>query len=160
MLQLKKNSVFVVLERAGWVEIVDGRKEMFYLMTHSIHFYLRLYGVWHMVKDYSDSGEETSCHHISYSFWLASKVLLYTPSHRQDSIYHSLCYTCRGALAGMRNSSMGPPENCGKSINDKIIKDQLKQFSKYFLMLLLSYFKNNPPGINSKVKKGKFVIIK
>ena len=30
-------------------------KEMFYLMTHSTHFYLRLYGVRHMVKDHSDS---------------------------------------------------------------------------------------------------------
>ena len=30
-------------------------------------------------------------------------------SHRQDDTYHSLCYISRGALAGMRNSSMGPP---------------------------------------------------
>ena len=30
-------------------------------------------------------------------------------SHRQDSTYHGLCYTSRGALTGMRNSSMGPP---------------------------------------------------
>ena len=34
---------------------VTGRKEMFYLTTHSTHFYLRLYGVRHMVKDHSDS---------------------------------------------------------------------------------------------------------
>ena len=27
----------------------------------------------------------------------------------QNSTYHSLCYTSRGALAGTRNSSMGPP---------------------------------------------------
>ena len=33
----------------------EGRKEMFYLTTHSTHFYLRLYGVVHMVKDHSDS---------------------------------------------------------------------------------------------------------
>ena len=33
----------------------EGRKEMFYLTTHSTHFYLRLYGVRHMVKDHSDS---------------------------------------------------------------------------------------------------------
>ena len=34
----------------------DGRKEMFYLTTHSTHlFSLRLYGVGHMVKDHSDS---------------------------------------------------------------------------------------------------------
>ena len=30
-------------------------REMFYLTTHSTHFYLRLYGVRHMVKDHSDS---------------------------------------------------------------------------------------------------------
>ena len=40
---------------------------------------------------------------------LAARVLLYAPSHRQDSTYHSLCYTSRGALAGTTNSSMGPP---------------------------------------------------
>ena len=32
----------------------EGRKEMFYLTTHST-FYLQLYGVRHMVKDHSDS---------------------------------------------------------------------------------------------------------
>ena len=32
-------------------------------------FYLRLYGVRHMVKDHSDSeNEETHCCHMSYSF--------------------------------------------------------------------------------------------
>ena len=46
---------------------------------------------------------------MGYSFWLAARVLLYAPSHRQDSIYHGLCYTSREALAGTRNSSMGPP---------------------------------------------------
>ena len=33
--------------------------------------------------------------------------LSYDPSHRQDSIYHDHCYTSCGALAGMRNRSMG-----------------------------------------------------
>ena len=50
--------------------------------------------------------KETRCRHIDYSFRLAARVLLYAPSHRQDSTYHSLCYTSRGALAGTRNSSM------------------------------------------------------
>ena len=69
-------------------------------------FYLRLYGVRHMVKDHSDSeGEETLCRHIGYSFWLAARVLLYAPSNRQDNTYHGLWYTSREALAGMRNSS-------------------------------------------------------
>ena len=53
--------------------------------------------------------KETRCRHIGYSYRLTARVLLYAPSHRQDNTYHSLCYTSRGALAGMRNSSMGPP---------------------------------------------------
>ena len=47
-------------------------------------FYLRLYGVRHMVKDHSDS-------HMGYSFRLAARVLLYASSHRQDNTYHGLC---------------------------------------------------------------------
>ena len=47
---------------------------------------------------------------MGYSFQLAARVLLYALS-RQDSTYYSLCYTSRGALAGMRNRSMGPPWN-------------------------------------------------
>ena len=46
---------------------------------------------------------------MSYSFWLAARVLLYASTHRQDFTHHGLCYTSRGALAGMRNSLMGPP---------------------------------------------------
>ena len=41
---------------------------------------------------------------MGYSFRLSAWVLLYAPSHRQDSTYHGLCYTSRGALAGTRNS--------------------------------------------------------
>ena len=44
-----------------------------------------------------------------YSFWLTARVLLYVPSHRQDSTYHGICYTICGALTGTRNSSMGRP---------------------------------------------------
>ena len=45
---------------------------------------------------------------MGYSFRLTAMVLLYAPSHRQDNTYHGLCYTSSGALAGTRNSSMGP----------------------------------------------------
>ena len=45
---------------------------------------------------------------MGYSFRLAARLLLYASSHRQDDTYHDLCYTSRGALAGTRNSSMGP----------------------------------------------------
>ena len=46
---------------------------------------------------------------MGYSFQLTAMVLLYAPSHRQDNTYHCICYTSRGALAGMRNSSIGRP---------------------------------------------------
>ena len=72
-------------------------------------FYLRLYGIRHMVKDHLIVRKETRCRHIGYSLQLTARVLLYAPSHRQDITYHGLCYTSQGALAGTRNSSMGSP---------------------------------------------------
>ena len=82
---------------------------MFYLTTHSTHF---IYGymasdIW--LRTILIVRQETRCCHIGYSYRLAARVLLYAPSHTQDNTYHSLCYTSRGALAGTRNSSMGPP---------------------------------------------------
>ena len=87
----------------------EREREMFYLTTHSTHF---IYGymasdIW--LRTILIVRKETRCHHMGYSFRLAARVLLYAPSHRQDSTYHGLCYTSHGALAGMRNSSMGPP---------------------------------------------------
>ena len=84
-------------------------REMFYLTTHSTHF---IYGympsdIW--LKTILIVKKETRCCHIGYSYRLTARVLLYAPSHRQDNTYHGLCYTSCGALAGMRNSSMGPP---------------------------------------------------
>ena len=82
--------------------------ECFYLTIFKM-LYLQLYGVRHMVKDHSIAIEDTCCDHMGYSFRIAARVLLYASSHRQDSTYHGLCYISRGALAGMRNNSMGPP---------------------------------------------------
>ena len=84
-------------------------KEIFYLTTYSTHF---IYGymasdIW--LRTILIVRKETCCRHIGYSFRLTATILLYAPSHRQDSTYHSLCYTSRGALAGTRNSSMGSP---------------------------------------------------
>ena len=81
---------------------------MFYLTTHSTHF---IYGymasdIW--LRTILIVRKETRCRHIGYSYRLTARVLLYAPSHRQDNTYHGLCYTSRGALAGTRNSSMGP----------------------------------------------------
>ena len=70
-------------------------------------FNVRLYDIEHMVKDHSDSvrGNPQPPLH----FRLASRVLLYEPSHKQDSTYKDFSYTTRGALAGTRNNSMDPP---------------------------------------------------
>ena len=86
------------------------KRERHFLFNDALNtLYLRLYGVRHMVYDHSDSEKGNRCRHIGYSYRLTARVLLYAPSHRQDNTYHGLCYTSRGALAGTRNSSMGPP---------------------------------------------------
>ena len=88
---------------------IEREREMFYLTTHSTHF---IYGymasdIW--LRTILIVRKETRCRHIGYSYRLTARVLLYAPSHRQDNTYHGLCYTSRGAQAGTRNSSMGPP---------------------------------------------------
>ena len=87
-----------------------GTKEGNVLFNDALNtFYLRLYDVRPWLRTILIVIKETRCRHIGYSFRLATRVLLYAPSHRQDNTYHGLCYTSRGALAGTRNSSMGPP---------------------------------------------------
>ena len=84
-------------------------REMFYLTTHSTHiiYSYMVSDIW--LRTILIVRKETRCHDIGYSYRLTARVLLYAPSHRQDNTYHSLCYTSRGAVAGMKNSSMGPP---------------------------------------------------
>ena len=76
----------------------EWMNEMFYLTTHSTHF---IYGymasdIW--LRTIQIVRKETRCRHIGYYLRLTARVLLYAPSHRQDSTYHGLCYTSRGAL--------------------------------------------------------------
>ena len=70
-------------------------------------FYLRLYGVRHMVKDHSDSerGNPLPPHRLLLSINSKGSFICTIP----QTGYHGLCYTSRGTLAGTRNSSMGPP---------------------------------------------------
>ena len=80
----------------------QGRKEMFYLTTHSTHF---IYGymasdIW--LRTILIVRKETRCRHIGYSFRLTARVLLYAPSHRQDSTYHGQSWSTGW-------SSMGSP---------------------------------------------------
>ena len=86
---------------------------------------------------------------MGYSFWLAAWVLLYAPSHRQDSTYHDLCYTSRGALAGTRNSSMGPPWRTDLTIH-RIMSEHSylgatsrSCFNKDAIKYILNFFKNH-----------------
>ena len=66
-----------------------SRKERNVLFNDALNiFYLRLYGVRHMVKATEIAREETRCRHMGYSFRVAARVLLYAPSHRQDITYH------------------------------------------------------------------------
>ena len=98
----ESHSPFIIWTINSILKSTMRRKEMFYLTMHSTHF---IYGymasdIW--LRTTLIVRKETRCRHRGYSFRLAARVLLYTPSH-------GLCYTSRGALAGMRNSSMGPP---------------------------------------------------
>ena len=72
-------------------------------------FYLRLYGVRHMVKDHSDSEKGNLLPPHRLLFPISSKgSFICTIPHTGWHIPRPLL-TSRGALAGTRNSSMGPP---------------------------------------------------
>ena len=73
-------------------------KEMFYLTMHHILFTVYRIGHNIMVKDHSEGKRGNTLPWISICIF-----------HRQDSTHHGLCYTSCGTLAGMRNSSIGPP---------------------------------------------------
>ena len=74
------------------------REREFFLFNDALNtFYLRLYGVRHMVKNHSDSekGNSLPPHRLLLS--INSKGY-FIPT--QDNTYHGLCYTSRGTLAG------------------------------------------------------------
>ena len=101
--------IFYSCDRHHRVLYKLGEREMFYLTTHSIHFIYGYIASDRWLRTILIVRKETRCRHIGYSYRLAARVILYAPSHRQDNTYRGLCYTSRGALAGTRNSSMGPP---------------------------------------------------
>ena len=71
----------------------EREREMFYLTTYSTHFIYCYMASDISLRTILIVRKETSCHHIGYYYWLTARVLLYAPSHRQDTTYHSLCYT-------------------------------------------------------------------
>ena len=72
-------------------------------------FYLRLHGIKHMVKDHSDSERGNLLPSTRATLFNEQQGFFYM-HHPTDRTTHTtaFCYTSRGALAGTRNSSMGP----------------------------------------------------
>ena len=104
-----KHWVMLLMKSFQWKCFI-GRKEGNVLFNDALNTFIYGYmasDVW--LRTILIVRKETRCCHIGYSFRLTARVLLYAPSHRQDSTYHSLCYTSCGAQAGTRNSSIGPP---------------------------------------------------
>ena len=62
---------------------------MFYLMTHSTHFVLRLYGVRHMVKNHSDSERGNPLPPHGLLFPTSSKGYMH---HPKDRITHTTVF--------------------------------------------------------------------
>ena len=81
------------------------------------------------------------------SYHGATSRSLYAPSHRQDSTYHSLCYTSRGALAGTRNSSMGGPHE--GSIRRPIAPSRSPSQQRMLTVYLSSVCRAPGPGSTS-----------
>ena len=78
----------------------DDRKEGNVLFNDALNtFYLKLYGVGHMVKDHSDSArEETRCPNTGYSFRLSARVIAvyskcYLHSHNRVSPERRACFS-------------------------------------------------------------------
>ena len=66
----------------------EGRSKGNVLFKDALNtFYLQLYCVRHIVKDHSDTRDESRCRHKVCSFRLAARVLLYTSSHRHACYY-------------------------------------------------------------------------
>ena len=53
--------------------LLNGWKEFFYLMMHSTHFYVRLFGVWYVVKDHSEVRKENPLPPHGLLFPISSK---------------------------------------------------------------------------------------
>ena len=83
-------------------EIWKG-KEMYYLMMHSKHSILWLYGDRYMVRDYSDNQKGNPLPPYHWLFFLINSKGSLISTIPQDSMYHSLCFTTYGVLVEMGN---------------------------------------------------------
>ena len=109
MLQKEQFTIWEQTTRKSASNEGERERTLFYLTTHSTYFIYDYMASDIWLRTILIVRKEIRCRHIGYSYRLTARVHLYAPSHRQDNTYHGLCYTSRGALAGTRNSSMGPP---------------------------------------------------
>ena len=79
-----------------------------------------------MVKDHSDSERGIPL----------QVGLLQASSHRQEITYHGLCYTSRGALAGLRNNSMGAPRRIDPTTNERMLLPRSYTLLRNYICLL------------------------
>ena len=92
-----------------------------------------------MVKDHLvwESKMFLPLHGLLFSY--SSK---YASSHRQDSTYHVLYYTSRGAVAEMRNGSMDPPWGIDPRTHHTMSGHSTTKLQKYQAINSISqYFK-------------------
>ena len=87
------------------------RKEGNVLFNDALNtfYFLRLYGVGHMVKDHSDSERGNLLPPRGLLFPINSKGSFICTIPQTGYHIPRSFYTSRGVLAGTRNSSMGPP---------------------------------------------------
>ena len=90
--------------------LLGERKEGNVLFNEAlITFYLRLYGVRHIVKDHSDSERGNPLPPYGLLFPISSKSVVVFLHHSTDRIAHITAFVTHVSLAGSRNSSVGPP---------------------------------------------------
>ena len=85
---------------------VSDQKKIFYLMMHS-HILLMVLSHWTHNKDPSDKRKIS--HWAILDYLAVRNVSTNHMHHPRDMVVHTMVfyYTSRGALAGMRNSSIG-----------------------------------------------------
>ena len=78
---------------------------------------------------------------MCYFLQLAAKYLLYAPTHREDSIYHSVSYTSCGILAGMSKYKLDEAGLVGNSFTScTAVQTSIKGFCFLLLSKLQTYW--------------------
>ena len=88
-------------------ELMVGRKEGNVLFNDVLNtFYLRLYGVGHLVKDHSDSESGNPLPPHGLLFPMSSKVFLYASSHRNSSMGRKIDPTTHLTMSGRSTTEL------------------------------------------------------